>query len=157
MPAGRQTLMRPHLIRPLLARGHFPGPDPETRYRAAQQWLRENVKGRTKVDRPTAAKAIAMIRAAGGKSFLAHPGYYAMRGMDIENVLERLKGAFLDGVEADYAYHKPHSPEFPDTSAQEEMVRRIKAVAARLGLALSAGSDGHDEEGVRYFHRMYPG
>lgn len=157
MAPVRQTLMRPHLIRPLLARGHFPGPDAEARYRAAQHWLHQNVRPGARVCRPGAAEAIALIRAAGGRSFLAHPGYCVARGLVLEDVLRRLRAEHLDGVEAEYAYFKPFSPEFPDRPAQESMIGRIKEIALSLGLETSCGSDGHDPEGVRYFHSMYPG
>jgi len=71
-------------------------------------------------------EAIALIHAAGGVSVLAHPG----PGL-ADAVLERLVATGLRGVEV---WHPAHGA---------STVRRYRALAQRLGLLETGGSDYH--------------
>lgn len=71
-------------------------------------------------------EAISLIAAAGGLSFVAHPGYSLP-----EDILFRLINAGLDGIEV---IHPSHSP---------ETVTHYQGIAAEYYLLESGGSDFH--------------
>jgi predicted metal-dependent phosphoesterase TrpH len=74
------------------------------------------------------AEAIALVREAGGLSVLAHPG----PGL-VDSVVEALAARGLSGIEV---WHPQHGP---------LAVRRYQALAERLGLLETGGSDFHGE------------
>jgi hypothetical protein len=74
----------------------------------------------------TPDQVVAIIRQAGGISSMAHPG---VTGTD--DLIPALAAAGLDALEV---YHTDHAP---DGTA------RYLALARRLGLAVSGGSDFH--------------
>jgi hypothetical protein len=82
------------------------------------------------VPRPafSAGEAIALIHAADGVSVLAHPGSQMP-----DSVIERLRGCGLRGIEV---WHPQHG---------NATVRRYRALAERLGLLETGGSDFHGE------------
>lgn len=73
-------------------------------------------------------EAIKLIHAADGVSVLAHPGSQMPDG-----VIERLRGSGLRGIEV---WHPQHGA---------ATVRRYQALAQRLGLLTTGGSDFHGE------------
>jgi predicted metal-dependent phosphoesterase TrpH len=75
------------------------------------------------------AEAIALGRDAGARMALAHPHQHGDRAVQI---LQRLRGAGLDGIEVHYGAY----------DAVER--RKWSDVAASLGLVATAGSDFHD-------------
>jgi len=77
----------------------------------------------------TLADAVAAIRGAGGIASLAHPGL-----LDMDDHLERFAG---DGLAALEARHSDHDAQTED---------RYRSIAARLGLAVSGGSDFHGDD-----------
>jgi predicted metal-dependent phosphoesterase TrpH len=81
----------------------------------------------------TAEEAIAIIKDAGGLTVLAHPQQLEKAGKNISAVIERLRALGLDGVEA---YYPTHSHSFR---------KRLLAIARRLGLLVSGGSDYHGD------------
>lgn len=85
-------------------------------------------KGRVAVPklRLPLTEAIALVRGAGGVASWAHPAYDCTR-----ETLTDLRDHGLQAVEADYPGFRP------------SRVRELKAWAAELGLALTAGSDCH--------------
>ncbi len=134
---GRETLMKPHFIHPLLDRGRFPT------YEEANAWYRLNVKAGVAVPKPKVQEAITLVRAAGGWAALAHPGYYEREGgMRVADRLLALAAAGLQGVEADYPYHacSPHAFSKDEESAY---VLGMRAAAAAAGLRVTRGSDSH--------------
>ena len=133
---GRESLMRPHLIRPLVARGRFAS------YQSGREWFHANARTGVVVPKPAIAEAIGMIRAAGGESVLAHPGYYWKDGFPILERLPELRSLGLDGVELDYPYAS-NSPELFADGDAERFTTSLRAVAERLGLLLTRGSDAH--------------
>lgn len=78
------------------------------------------------------ADAIAIVHQAGGRAFLAHPLIFGHDLNELEHLLTVLKGKGLDGIEAIY---EPFS---------EDQRTRLCAMAKRLGLLVSAGTDTHD-------------
>src|SRR5436190_14478078 len=97
---GRETLMKPHFIHPILDKGLFPT------YEEANAWYRKNVKAGVAVPKPSIADAIRFIKDAGGWTALAHPGYYQREGWaPVASRLSALRAMGLDGLELDYPYH----------------------------------------------------
>jgi predicted metal-dependent phosphoesterase TrpH len=76
-------------------------------------------------------ETIALIAEAGGVTVLAHPYYMGLSFDLVTATLARLKGAGLVGVEAYYTEHT------------EEETRLYVAIANRLGLLVTGGSDFH--------------
>jgi predicted metal-dependent phosphoesterase TrpH len=133
---GRESLMRPHLIRPLVARGRFAD------YQAGREWFHANARTGVVVPKPTFPEAIAMVRAAGGQSVLAHPGYYWKDGFPILERLSELRALGLDGVELDYPYASNSPALFADGDA-ERFTSALRAAGERLALRFTRGSDAH--------------
>ncbi len=78
------------------------------------------------------AEAIALIHAAGGLAFLAHPGLLRLApGETARERLAALKALGLDGVEVFYPKH---------TVPQ---IDRFQSLAHDLGLLVTGGSDFH--------------
>jgi PAS domain S-box-containing protein len=75
--------------------------------------------------------AIALVHSAGGRAFLAHPQLYEPDFARLEPVVRSLKDAGLDGIEALHGLLTP-----ADQDA-------LCALADKLGLAVSAGTDLH--------------
>ena len=125
--AGGGVVGRPHIARAMVAAGAIA--DPAEAFTPA--WI--GVGGRAYAGRyaldPVAA--VQLIRAAGGVSVLAHPAVPA-RGWTIpDEVVVRLAGAGLGGLEVSH----------PDHDHSQRL--RLAALAASLGLAASGGSDDH--------------
>lgn len=115
---------RPWIARALVAAGHV-----ETTDEAFDRWLS---RGRPAfVPRAGAPpdEVFARIHAAGGVASLAHPGLLAR-----DEWIDRFAAAGLDALEA---YHSDHNG---------EATARYLAIARRLGLAVSGGSDYHADQ-----------
>jgi len=121
--AGHGVVGRPHLAEALMRGGHVESADDAFRRLIGGHGL-------AYVPRPAfpPAEAIAMIHEAGGLGVLAHPG----PGL-VDSVVEALAAAGLDGIEV---WHPQHGA---------LTVRRYQALAARLGLLETGGSDFHGE------------
>ena len=122
--AGPGVVGRPHVAAALVRAGHA-----ETLDDAFRRFLGRG--GAAFVPRPAfhTEEAIALIHAAGGISVLAHPG-----GLLAASVVERLVDAGLRGLEIWHPHHGAGT------------VRRWRAVAARLHLLETGGSDFHGPE-----------
>lgn len=145
--AGRETLMRPHFIHPLLERtARFAS------YEEASAWYRENVKSGVSVPKPTIAEAVSLIHGAGGWAVLAHPAYYEReRGLRVSARLTELRALGLDGIEMDYPYHKC-SPHVFSAEQERDYAERLRGAAEPLGLRATRGTDCHS---ARDFERAY--
>jgi predicted metal-dependent phosphoesterase TrpH len=123
--AGGAVVGRPHIARALAAAGVVETPaDAFTK-----EWIGDG--GRAHVSRyaPDPARAISLVRAAGGVPVLAHP---RSPGYEItDEVIIGLAAAGLAGVEV---WH-------PDHDHAERT--RLAALASRLGLVATGGSDDH--------------
>jgi 3',5'-nucleoside bisphosphate phosphatase len=125
--AGGGVVGRPHLARAMVEAGVIDTPDQAF----GPDWIGDG--GRAHVARyaPDPARAIALVRAAGGVAVLAHPR--ARGWMVPDEVIAGLAGAGLAGVEV---WH-------PDQDVRQR--RELEDLAAGLGLVASGGSDDHGE------------
>jgi hypothetical protein len=137
--------MRPHFIRPLVARGRFGS------YQHGREWFHANARTGVAVPKPGMAGAIGMIHEAGGEAVLAHPGYYWKDGFPILEELASLRALGLDGVELDYPYASSSPELFPDGDA-ERFTDSLRAAGEALSLRFTRGSDAH---GPADFDRAY--
>jgi len=116
---------RPHIARAMAEAGVVPAPaDAFT-----GEWIGDG--GRAHVGRyaPDPARAVTLVRAAGGLPVLAHP---RSPGYEIsDEVIAGLAAVGLAGVEV---FHPDH-----DDSER----KRLTALATALGLAATGGSDDH--------------
>jgi len=133
---GRETLMKPHFIHPLLDAGRFPS------YEAANAWYRENVKSGVSVPKPEIGEAIELIHGAGGWAALAHPGYYERDGRPIVGRLEALHGLGLDAIELAYPY-AACSPQLFSAERERAFIDSVRVAAEPLGYRFTRGSDCH--------------
>jgi hypothetical protein len=123
--AGDAVVGRPHLARALAASGVIA--DPADAFTA--EWIGDG--GRAFVDRyaPGLARAVGLVRAAGGVPVLAHP---RSPGYEVPDaVIAELAGAGLAGIEV---FHPDHD------AAQRDS---LTALARSLGLISTGGSDDH--------------
>ena len=125
--AGGGVVGRPHIARALAEAGVIESPDQAF----GPDWIGPG--GRAYVSRYALdpARAIVLIRAAGGVTVLAHP---RARGWMIpDDVIAGLAAAGLSGIEV---WH-------PDQDRDQRM--QLQALADRLNLVASGGSDDHGE------------
>jgi hypothetical protein len=118
---------RPHIARALAADGVIDEP--------AQAFTKEwiGMGGRAYVGRYALdpVRAIHLVRAAGGVTVLAHPRAGRDSWLLPDEVIARLAGEGLTGVEVRH----------PDQDSSQRL--RLTALADSLGLAVSGGSDDH--------------
>jgi hypothetical protein len=116
-----QPLLRPHIAAALVEAGHAAdGVDAFDRYIGEGRPAYVGRRGAAPAD------VVRIIRDAGGLSSMAHPGVTRA-----DELIPALADAGLDAIEA---YHTDHAPE--DTA-------RYLALARRLGLGVTGGSDFH--------------
>jgi predicted metal-dependent phosphoesterase TrpH len=133
---GRETLMRAHLIRPLVERDHFGS------YEEARDWFEVHVQAGVVVPKPSLEDAIAMIHAAGGWTALAHPGYYWKDGFPVLERLPGFKALGLDAVEMDYPYCSS-SPAMFSSEDERQFAASLRRAGEALDLRFTGGSDAH--------------
>jgi predicted metal-dependent phosphoesterase TrpH len=126
LDSGR-SIGRPHVAAALLAAGHV-----QTRDEAFARFLEHGRPAFVPRRGATPEDVIAMIANAGGVTSLAHPGLSA-----VDHIIPRLARAGLHALEAGHAEH------------DDPTEARYRALAAALGLAVSGGSDFHDDTGRR--------
>lgn len=126
---GLNITGRPHFARLMRERGYVKSWD-----EAFSVYLGEHGSAYVEREDPPIREGIERIKAAGGLASLAHPARLRKRDARSEEVLiRRLAGWGLDGLEA---WHPDH---------QESDVNRYLALAGRIGLAVTGGSDYHGE------------
>jgi 3',5'-nucleoside bisphosphate phosphatase len=125
--AGDGVVGRPHLARAMAEAGVIESPEQAF----GPDWI--GTGGRAYVPRYALdpARAIALIRAAGGVTVLAHPR--ARGWMVPDEAIADLAAAGLAGIEV---WH-------PDQDRDQRML--LQALARRLSLVASGGSDDHGE------------
>jgi len=119
--AAQGVVGRPHVAGALIEAGHALDMDD-----AFRRYLAMGAPAYVARPAFSPAEAIRLIHAAGGLSVLAHPG-----AMVSEPMVERLAEAGLRGIEV---WHPQHG---------FTTVRRLQALARRLGLIETGGSDYH--------------
>jgi hypothetical protein len=112
---------RPHVARALVKAGLCANLD-----EAFERFLKKNRPAWVPKFKMSAAEAIGLVHHAGGVAVLAHPGLNRS-----DKVIPGLVEAGLEGMEC---FHPKHSP---------AEVRHYLAVAARLQLVVTGGSDCH--------------
>jgi len=125
--AGDGVVGRPHIARAMVSAGVISSPDEAF----GPDWI--GAGGRAHVARYALdpARAIALIRSAGGVTVLAHPRARSRAWMMPDDVLADLAAAGLQGIEV---WH-------PDQDQAQRA--HLAALAADLGLVASGGSDDH--------------
>jgi predicted metal-dependent phosphoesterase TrpH len=127
--AGGGVVGRPHVARAMVEAGVIESPEQAF----GPEWI--GAGGRAHVARYALepVRAVALIRDAGGVAVLAHPRV-AARGWTVpDDVVARLAAAGLSGIEVRH----------PDQDRSQRM--ELQALADRLGLVASGGSDDHGE------------
>ncbi len=124
---GDGVISRVHIAKALCSRGAVRSLDD-----AFARYIGAGAPAFVEKDRTPAVEVIGAIHDAGGVAVLAHPSQLACANhAQFERVLRDLIHAGLDGLEA---YHGMHTP---------EQIRLYRAMARRLGLAITGGSDYH--------------
>jgi predicted metal-dependent phosphoesterase TrpH len=127
--AGRGVVGRPHIARAMVEAGVIESPEQAF----GPDWI--GAGGRAHVTRYALdpARAVALIRDAGGVAVLAHPRV-PERGWTVpDHVIAGLAAAGLAGIEVQH----------PDQDRSQRA--ELLALAGRLGLVASGGSDDHGE------------
>jgi predicted metal-dependent phosphoesterase TrpH len=130
--AGEGSVVgRPHVVMCLLEAGHV-----SSWGEAFEHWIGRDCPAYVERYKLGPEEAIRLVRRSGGLPVLAHPYIYGRNGkkrkeMDLKHWLPRLKREGLAGLEVYY-------PNYP-----ARVRRRLLALAARQGLAISGGSDFH--------------
>ncbi|MQC19018.1 MAG: PHP domain-containing protein [Chloroflexi bacterium] len=120
--AGEASIGRPHIARALIEAGHATDIDD-----AFARLLGRDSPAYVERERVTPADAIALVHSAGGFAVFAHPPFTT----DYERVAGELAAAGLDGMEVYYRHYSA------------EQIDELRALAERLGLTPSGGSDFH--------------
>ena len=125
--ATGRSVGRPHVAAALLAAGHV-----RTRDEAFDRFLENGRPAFIPRRGASPDEVVGIITNAGGVASLAHPG---LAGMD--EIIPRLTGAGLHALEVRHTDH------------DDQTEARYRRLAAELGLAVSSGSDFHDDTGRR--------
>ncbi len=98
---------------------------------AFEKYIGDNCKCYVNRFKITPMEAVQLIKKAGGTAILAHPLLYHMSDATLQKLVDEMKAAGLDGIEAIYCTYTP----------SEE--RQMKQFAQENGLLISGGSDFH--------------
>ena len=121
--SAERALGRPALAEALVAEGHVRSPRD-----AFDTWIGEGRPAWVRREGPSVREVIGVLHDAGGLASLAHPVLYRR-----DDEITRWRDEGLDAIEA---YHSEHEP---------ADVERYCAVAGRLGMLVTGGSDFHGE------------
>ena len=127
--AGGELIGRLHFAHALIRKGYV-GSVSE----AFERWLCRGRPAHLVRDRRTPAEAIALARASGGVTSVAHPGLIDEDEGIALAVIEDLVALGLDGIEV---WHPSHA---------DEARRRYAHLARALGLVATGGSDFHGDK-----------
>jgi predicted metal-dependent phosphoesterase TrpH len=117
---------RPHIAQALLAQGVV------TSFKEAfTRYLGAYGKAYVPKDKLLLTDAIALLHAEGGLAVLAHPYLLGLSGPALVETVSRYREAGLDAIEAFYTEHSQYQ------------TLEYLALARKLGLAVSGGSDYH--------------
>lgn len=124
--AGGGVVGRPHFARAMVERGHV-----RSALAAFQRYLDRGKPAYISKERMDPARAMDVVRAAGGVPILAHPGQTKHTGDELEKLVAKLADLGLGGIEVHYSGVTP---------AESRELRRL---AEKYGLVRSGGSDFH--------------
>ena len=125
--APGRALGRPALAEALVAAGHV-----RSTRDAFDTWIGQEGPAWIRRAGPTVGEVVAVLHDAGGLASVAHPVLY-----DRDNEIAGWRDAGLDAIEV---YHSEHGP---------TEVERYRALADRLGMLVTGGSDYHGEHPAR--------
>lgn len=127
--AGGRIVGRPHFAQVLVRHGYVSSSrEAFDRYLDTREFLR-----RVERPKPPARVCLETIRAAGGKTSLAHPYQIGVDNEKLEDIVRELAGFGLDAIECYYPKHTPEQREF------------YLHLAEKYGLHVTGGSDFHGE------------
>jgi predicted metal-dependent phosphoesterase TrpH len=124
--AGGGSVGRPHVAGVMMRKGHV-GSIQE----AFDLWLAKGKPAYLERERLLPADAIALAHASGAVAVLAHPTSLGFNGPAMERFIADLAADGLDGMECEYGKYSP------------DLRAGLRALAERLGLAVTGGSDYH--------------
>lgn len=126
---GRHLTGRPHFAQALVEKGYV-----ASTQEAFDTYLGENGAAYVERDEPALADAVSAIAVVGGIASLAHPIRPEQEsGPDFVPFVAELKEAGLRAIEAWHSDHEPAD------------IERFRALAARMDLAVTGGTDFHGE------------
>jgi 3',5'-nucleoside bisphosphate phosphatase len=128
--AGDATIVRPHIAQAMVEAGVV-----ATEKEAFERYIGDGGPAHVAKHALDPVNAVALIDGAGGVCALAHPGMWGDQSSVPVELIERMAGAGMRGLEVDHPDHTP------------EMRERYRTVAGELGLIATGGSDCH---GTRY-------
>jgi hypothetical protein len=126
---GGEIVARPHIAAAMLKKGIV-----QTRQEAFDKWLATGAPLYFSKGGLTPADAAALLHRAGGVSIMAHPALTKWaEPAKLEEYLVSLKQQGIDGLEVYYSQHTP------------EQIEAYSAIADRLGMVKTGGSDFHGD------------
>jgi len=128
--AGGGNIVRPHVAQAMVEAGIV-----ATEKEAFDEWIGDGRPAHVSKHALDPVDAVGLIRSAGGVCVLAHPGMWGDQSEVPEELIESMAAAGMVGLETDHVDHTPDRRE------------HYRAVASRLGLIPTGGSDCH---GTRY-------
>jgi predicted metal-dependent phosphoesterase TrpH len=117
---------RPHFAALLVEKGYVP-----TLQKAFDDYLDASASCYVQRDEPAFAEGVTRIAAAAGLPSLPHPGRVSKEPRQLEEIVLDMRNLGLQGIEA---YHSDHT---------DQDIECYLALAQRLSLAVSGGSDFH--------------
>ncbi len=128
--AGGRIVGRPHFAQVLVRHGYVSSNrEAFDRYLDTEEFLR-----RVERPKPPAQVCVETIRAAGGKTSLAHPYQIGVDNEKLERIVRQLAGCGLEAIECFYPKH---------TSEQQDF---YLSLAQKYCLHVTGGSDFHGEQ-----------
>jgi hypothetical protein len=128
--ARGDNVVRPHIAQAMVEAGLA-----QTEEEAFERWIGDGRPAHVAKHALPPLDAVALIRDAGGVCALAHPGMWGNETSVPEELIETMAEGGMVGLEVDHTDHTPEQRE------------RYRALAGRLGLVATGGSDCH---GTRY-------
>ena len=126
--AGGNFVGRAHIAKLMVTKGYC-----ETVKECFDKYIGLGKPAYARKNELSAVEAVSSIRAAGGLAFLAHLNQTGYGIEELEKLLLQLKEAGLNGIEGYY----------PEYTA--EHIAQYRALAEKLSLTLSGGSDFHGD------------
>lgn len=124
--SGTDFVGRPHIAKAMVEKGYC-----KTIAECFDKYIGNGKPAYVKKTELSTVNAVKAIKAAGGLAFLAHLNQTKYTIEQLEKLLIKLKAAGLDGIEGYYTEYTP------------ENVAEYRALAEKLSLAISGGSDYH--------------
>ena len=127
--AGGSIIGRPHFSQAMVRRGYV-----KSSREAFDRWLdTEEYHQKVKRFKVPAKNCLEAIKAAGGRTSLAHPYQIGLEDGALEELVAKLKADGLDAIECYYPRHTPEQTAF------------YLHLAERYALHITGGSDFHGE------------